>query len=103
MQSFSQDASHDLASRYADAAIPCVQAVMAHSRDDHAVVVRHLAPARTALWQMGGSHAQQDIFHQLLADSARKLGDEELFASLLKEIEQTGFTAPLGRVGYQHS
>ena len=102
MQSFSQDASHDLASRYADAAIPCVQAVMARSRDDHAAVVRHLAPARTALWQMGGSHAQQDIFHQLLADSARKLGDEELFASLLKEIEQIGFTAPLGRAGYQH-
>ena len=103
MQSFSQDASHDLASRYSYAAIPCVQAVMAHSRDDHAVVVRHLASARTALWQMGGSHAQQDIFHQLLADSARKLGDEELFASLLKEIEQIGFTAPLGRAGYQHS
>ena len=51
---------------------------------------------------MGGSHAQQDIFHQLLADSARKLGDEKLLVSLLTEIEQIGFTAPLDRSGYQY-
>ena len=103
MRDFSQDESHDLASRYSDAAIPCVQAVMAHGRGDHAAVVEHLAPVRTALWQMGGSHAQQDVFHQLLADSVKQLGDEKLLATLLKEIEQIGFIAPLSRTGYQQS
>jgi len=102
MESFSKDSSHDLASRYKDAAIPCAKAAIAHRRGDHAAVVESLAPARGALWQMGGSHAQQDIFFQLLADSVYKSGDKKFYASLMTEIEHIGFTSSISRAGYQH-
>jgi len=100
MEEFAADASHDLASRYRDAAIPCVRAVIAHGQGDHAAVISHLSPARDSLWQMGGSHAQQDVFFQLLADSAQRTGDNKFHATLMTEIEQMGFTAPISRAVY---
>ncbi|MFK8084215.1 MAG: tetratricopeptide repeat protein [Granulosicoccus sp.] len=100
MEAFAQDASHDLASRYEKAALPAARAAVAHRRGDHQRVVNELGPARLELWRMGGSHAQQDVFHQLLADSLLTLGDASKHASLLGEIEQIGFVEPARRVAY---
>jgi len=94
------ETSHDLASRYTEAGVPAAQAALYHRQGKHAQVVETLMPARQKLWQMGGSHAQQDLFFQMLVDSAAKEGRRAEVASLLNEIETIGFIEPGKRVGY---
>lgn len=73
------------------AAIPAAEASIAHRKGEHEAVLSALLPARRNLWQMGGSHAQRDVFWQLLVDSAVKLGRTDLAHQLLDEIAGIGF------------
>jgi hypothetical protein len=79
-----------LGPRYALAAIPAAEAAIAHRKGEHQRVVDILLPARRNLWQMGGSHAQRDLFFQLLADSAGRLGRSDVLAVLLEEMRSLG-------------
>lgn len=54
----------------ADVGLPLARAVLAHRAGDHGVVVDLLAPVRPRFRSIGGSHAQRDVFDQLLIDSA---------------------------------
>jgi hypothetical protein len=49
-----------------------------------------MAPARRNFWQMGGSHAQRDLFFQLYADSARRLGRRDALAVFFEEMRGLG-------------
>ncbi len=102
MESFSQNADHDLAGRYKRAAIPAAKAALAHHRQEHAHVIECLTPALNDLWEMGGSHAQQDIFFQLLAHSTAQIGDRKNHERLLHTIEKQGFVDAAARSVYQH-
>ena len=82
------------------ATLPAAEAVTAHREDDHDRVLTLLLPARRAFWQMGGSHAQRDVFTQILADSARRLGRTDVLAILLDEIKSTGFDRIAERSSY---
>lgn len=99
MQEYSTT-SDTLATAYQQAAIPAAQAAVAHRRGDHATVVAALFPARRLLWQMGGSHAQQDVFLQMLFDSANKTGRDNVARIVLHDLEMMGFVEPHQRVGY---
>jgi hypothetical protein len=83
--------SGSLGPRYRNAAIPAARAAIAHRRGDHAGVARALLPARRALWQMGGSHAQRDVFWQILVDSLQRLGLRPRLAGILAEIRAVPF------------
>ena len=83
--------SGSLGPRYRNAAIPAARAAIAHRRGDHAGVVRALLPARRALWQMGGSHAQRDVFSQILVQSLLRLGERARLANVLAEIRAVPF------------
>lgn len=83
------------------AAIPASIASIAHRRGDHETVLATLLPARRQLWHMGGSHAQRDIFVQLLVDSARRLGRTDLLSMLLPEITDIGFADVSERTLYR--
>ena len=85
------------------ASIPAAEAAVAHRKGDHRAVVDLLLPARRMLWQMGGSHAQRDLFFLLLADSALQLGREDLLAIVLADIGAAGFSDPESRVGYRQA
>ena len=100
MEAFASYADHDLAIRYKKAAIPAAKAAIAHRKGDHANVVKALRPAQHELFHMGGSHAQQDIYFQLLADSTLQQGDAGGHTELMSTIEKIGFVEPLRRVGY---
>ena len=100
MQDFAAGDTGTFGPRYRAAVIPAAQAAISHRRGEHQRVVDLLMPARRMLWQMGGSHAQRDIFFLLLADSARELGRRDLFGIILKDIEAAGFTDPAARIGY---
>jgi tetratricopeptide (TPR) repeat protein len=80
-----------LAPRIAAAALPSAMAAVAHRKGDHEQVVNWLMPARRALWQMGGSHAQRELFFLLLADSLRKLGRHSDMQMVQRDIEAAGF------------
>lgn len=92
---------HTLASRYTEAALPAAQGAILHRCSDYSGALDIMLPARHKFWQMGGSHAQQDVFFQILVDSAFRLGQADLVNKLLTEIELIGFTEPSRRVAYE--
>ncbi len=91
MRAFAGEDLGSLGPRYVLAAIPSGEAAVAHRKGDHARVAEILLPARRNLWQMGGSHAQRDLFFQLLVDSLRKLGRKDLLAVILQELGGVNF------------
>ncbi len=103
MREFAANDEGTLGPRYRVAVIPAAEAALAHRKGEHERVVEILMPARHLLWQMGGSHAQRDLFFLLLADSVRRLGRQDLFGILLDDIRAAGFTDPAGRVGYREA
>ncbi|MBX2824987.1 MAG: tetratricopeptide repeat protein [Gammaproteobacteria bacterium] len=90
-----------LAVPYERAAIPAALASIAHRQGDFTAVVEHLYPARRLLWQMGGSHAQQDIFMQMLHDAATRCGRDDVARIVLHDLEMQGFVEPHQRLGYE--
>ena len=58
-----------LIARYA---LPVAEAVLRHAQGDHAGAVAVMRPALQGMHQLGGSHAQQDVFEQLFL----RCGDE---------------------------
>ncbi len=98
---YSHNGEGTLTSHYAKAALPAAQAAVAHRRGEYQQVVDILYPARKNLWLMGGSHAQQDLFFQILLDAAAKCGDQRKVDLLLGEIEQIGFVEPAQLASYK--
>jgi tetratricopeptide (TPR) repeat protein len=91
MEAFAQAEPGPLGVRYRAAAIPAARAAIAHRAGDLDGTVAALLPARRSLWQMGGSHAQRDVFVQLLADACMRTGRLSELALLLREVAGTGF------------
>ena len=60
-----------------------VDALIAFGRGRYAAAARRLAPHRDAIQLVGGSHAQRDVFNQLLIESALRAGDGALTRELL--------------------
>lgn len=56
----------------ADVGLPLARAVLAHRRGAYDDVVDLLVPVRREFRRIGGSHAQRDLFDQLLIDAAWK-------------------------------
>ena len=89
-----------LGPRYAQAALPAGEASLAYRRGDYERVVEILWRARRDLWQMGGSHAQRDLFFQIFTDAARRLGRKELLSLLIDEVRGNGFERVEDRASY---
>jgi len=88
-----------LASIAGAVALPVCEAVLAHRKADHGRVVALLLPVRDRLWQIGGSHAQRDVFDQMLIDSAVASGRLDLARRLLRDTT-TAWTVGPNRRGY---
>ena len=59
--------------------------MLAYAERNHGAVVEHLLPVRYRIQRIGGSHAQRDLFAQVLIDSAIKSKQLPLARSLLAE------------------
>jgi len=55
-----------------EVAAPVCEALLAHRRAQHGKVVSLIAPLRSRLQELGGSHAQRDVLAQVYVDSLRK-------------------------------
>jgi tetratricopeptide (TPR) repeat protein len=89
-----------LGSRYALAVLPASEAAVAYRKGEYRRVIDVMLPARRNLWQMGGSHAQRDLFFQLLVDSASKTNQRDTLNMLLDEIGAIGFEHLAERSSY---
>jgi tetratricopeptide (TPR) repeat protein len=57
-----------------DYVLPIAEAQLAHAAGRHAEAVALMRPAIGGMYQLGGSHAQQDVLEQLFVDAALKAG-----------------------------
>lgn len=60
---------------WANVALPACRGVLAHARGDHKTAIRDLGGALPRMAEAGGSHAQRDLFEQLLLDAYLKTGN----------------------------
>src|SRR5262249_26997709 len=69
----------------ADVGLPLARAVVAHRRGAYGDVVDQLMPVRREFRRIGGSHAQRDLFDQLLIDAAWRGRRFDVATELLAE------------------
>jgi tetratricopeptide (TPR) repeat protein len=65
--------------------IPLAEALIAYSAGDYGRAVDLLTPIRCEIQRIGGSHAQRDLFAELLVEAALKAGRFALARALLAE------------------
>lgn len=68
-----------------DVGLPLAEAIVAYRRGDFARCVDSLWPIRRQLARIGGSHAQRDLFVQMLIDAALRAGRTPIARALLAE------------------
>jgi tetratricopeptide (TPR) repeat protein len=75
------------------------RAILARRRGDHGGAVRELVAVRDQIWRIGGSHAQRDLFEEMLIDSALRAGQtKEARALLAGRLERR----PRNAWGWRH-
>ena len=82
-----------------DPGLALARAILARQRGDHAAASRELAAVRDNIWRIGGSHAQRDLFEEMLIDSALRAGEVGKARSLL---DQRLIHRPRNAWGWQH-
>ena len=66
-------------------AVPACRGLLAHARGDHARVVDELGIALPRLLEIGGSHAQRDLFEQIYIDALIRSGRLVAAQNLLQQ------------------
>jgi hypothetical protein len=69
---------------WAEVALPACRGVLAHARGQHEVAARLLDQVAPRIQEIGGSHAQRDLFGQLRLDAHRKAGHWAMARQLLE-------------------
>ena len=67
-----------------EVALPAARGVLAHARGNHVEAVRWLSVANPRMTEIGGSHAQRDLFGQLLLDAHLKVGNWKVAEQMLE-------------------
>jgi hypothetical protein len=60
-----------------------------------------MAPTIAGMYQLGGSHAQQDVLEQVFLDAALKAKHTEAVRLLLERVAGRHPVSPERRVGYR--
>ena len=79
------------AAGFGNAALPSAIAAVSHRKQDYRTVINTLMPVRYRLVQMGGSHAQREVFLLMLADALQREGEADLLRKLSADLTETGF------------
>lgn len=99
IEAFGQRPGVVAAGTIAGLALPLGRAILAAARGDPARAVDQLLPIRSGYARLGASHAQRDLFHQLLIDAALKARRWPLARRLLAERLAA---KPASRASWRH-
>jgi hypothetical protein len=91
MRAFAATGDGSLVTAYRAAGIPLCEAILAYRRGEFERVVSLLSPVRHDLHLIGGSHAQRDLFFQILLDAAHRAGRRDLIPLYFDDIRRLGF------------
>ena len=83
-----------------EAALPCCEALLLRARGEPAAAVAVMRPAIGGMYELGGSHAQQDVLEQLFLDCAMASQQSADALMLLERVTGRWPTPPERRVGY---
>jgi hypothetical protein len=67
-----------------EVALPAARGVLAHARGNYFEAVRWLSVANPRMTEIGGSHAQRDLFGQLLLNAHLKAGNWKIAEQMLE-------------------
>lgn len=84
-QAFAKEPNNDMADAMNEVGIDLCRAIGAHARGNFDDVVALITPLRHRLDRVGGSHAQRDIFFQLLLDASLRSEQLKLSRAQLAE------------------
>ncbi len=74
LRRFAATAPAPVAAAWQEVALPAAEGLLAHARGDHAAAVRALLPVLPRMAEIGGSHAQGDLFGQIADDALLRAG-----------------------------
>lgn len=77
-----------------EVAVPACRGLLAHARGQHAQAAQHLGQALPRMIEIGGSHAQRDLFEQIRIDGLLNSGQ---FAAAQNLLQQQGNLYPASR------
>jgi hypothetical protein len=84
VRSFASNAPEFVRSVWREVALPACDGLLAYARRDYERAWKGLAQAVPRMAEVGGSHAQRDLFEQLLLDAARRSGRLSIAQQLLE-------------------
>jgi tetratricopeptide (TPR) repeat protein len=86
-----------------DYVLPIAEAQLAHAAGRHAEAVALMRPALRGMYQLGGSHAQQDVLEQLFVDAALKAGSTADVRLALERVADHRAIPPERFVGWREA
>jgi hypothetical protein len=69
-----------------EVAVPACRGLLAHARGQHAQAARELGPVMPRMIEIGGSHAQRDLFEQIRIDALLQCGEFAAVQNLLQPL-----------------
>jgi len=98
VRAFASSAPPLVRSRWSEIAVPACEALLAHARGDYEKAARLLGPILTRMMEIGGSHAQRDLFDQIWIDALIR---DRRFAAAQQVLEQRRIASPEALPAYK--
>ena len=83
------------AALWQEVGLPLGQAMVAHAAGQHETAAELIVPVRQQIWRIGGSHAQRDLFEQILLDARLKSGQWDKARRTLEHRRQWEPESPI--------
>ncbi|MFK7997567.1 MAG: hypothetical protein AB8B87_25805 [Granulosicoccus sp.] len=83
------------ATLWKEVGVDLAEAIVAHATQHYVRAADLIAPLRKQIWRIGGSHAQRDLFEQLLLDARLRSGQWDLARKTLEHRRQWEPDSPI--------
>jgi hypothetical protein len=83
--------------------LPIAEAQLAHAGGRHAQALDLMRPAIDGMYQLGGSHTQQDVLEQLFLNAALKAGSTADIRLALERVAGCRPIAPERYIGWREA
>jgi hypothetical protein len=69
MQEYAKTVKPDIQQKWTEVVLPAARGMVAHARGEWERAMQQLQPTLPRLYEVGGSHAQRDLFEQVYLDA----------------------------------